>query len=134
MRRLRVFFVSSLLSAVGFLPGGRLSVRGRARAERETGMEKILNSSNWPLSASMRRIGRHLKQFRTLIGCLAPLWRDPRKIPSTLTRMSSAWDRGGLLAIKQLLLQLPSEVSFNEVWRRYRKLFTPDVEADIRRE
>lgn len=81
----------------------------------------------------MRRIGRYLKQFRTLIGCLAPIWRDPRKIPSTLTRMSSAWDRGGLLAIKQLLLQLPNEVSFNEVWRRYRKLFTPDVEADIRR-
>ena len=84
-------------------------------------------------SASMRRIGRHLNQFRTLIGCLAPLWSDPRKIPSTLTRMSYMWNRGGLLAVKQLLRQLPSEVSFNKVWRRYLKLFTLDIEADIRR-
>lgn len=80
----------------------------------------------------IKALGRHLKQFRTLIGCLAPIWRDPRKISSTLTRMSSAWDRGGLLAVKQLLLQPPNEVSFGDIWLRYQKTITPDVEADIR--
>lgn len=47
--------------------------------------------------------------------------------------MSSAWNRGGLLAVKQLLRQLPSEVSFNKVWRRYLKPFTLDVEAEVGR-
>lgn len=87
---------------------------------------------SWQLLAHIRRIGRYIKQFRTLIGCLAPIWRDPRKISSTLTRMSSAWARGGVLAVKQLLLQLPNEVSFGDIWLRYRKTITPDVEADIR--
>ncbi|UUZ71772.1 glycosyltransferase [Polaromonas sp. P1(28)-8] len=95
-------------------------------------MEKILNSSSQQLLAPIRRIGRHINQFRILIGCLAPLWRDPRKIRPTFIRMLSAWDRGGLLAIKQLLLQLPSEVSFGDIWLRYRKTITPAAEADIR--
>ena len=95
-------------------------------------MEKILNSTSSHLLVPIRRISRYLNQFRILIGCLAPLWRDPRKIRPTFIRMSSAWERGGLLAIKQLLLQLPSEVSFWDIWLRYRKTITPDVEADVR--
>ena len=94
-------------------------------------MEKILNSTISHMLAPIRGISRYLNQFRILIVCLVPLWREPRKIRPTYIRLLSARDLGGLLAVKQLLLQLPSEVSFGDIWSRYRKTITPKVTADI---
>lgn len=91
-----------------------------------------LNSLNQLLFAPFRRIRRYLNQLRILLGCFLPLWRDPRKIRPTFIRILSAWELGKLLAIKQLLLQLPNEVSFGDIWLRYRKTMTLDVETEIR--
>lgn len=104
----------------------------QAVAERDRRIERIQGSTSWKVSAPIRWIGNRIRRARILIACLAPLWHDPRKIPSTVIRVRFAWDRGGMLAVKQLLLQLPIEVSFNDVWLQYRQTFTPDVEADIR--
>lgn len=104
----------------------------QAITERDGHIERILSSNSWKVSAPMRWIGHRIRRVRELIACLAPLWHDPRKIPSTVIRVRFAWGRGGMLAVKQLLLQLPIEVSFNDVWLQYRQTFTPDVEADIR--
>ena len=95
-------------------------------------MADLRESTSWKETAPVRWIGCRIRRVRKLIDCLAPLWHDPRKVPSTVTRLRYAWDRGGMLAVKQLLLQLPVEVSINDVWFQYRQTFTLDVEADIR--
>jgi len=105
----------------------------QAVAERDGQIERIQSSASWKVSAPLRWIGHRIRRARILIACLAPLWHDPRKIPSTVIRVRVAWDRGGMLAVKQLLLRLPMEVSFNDVWLQYRQTFTPDVEVDIRK-
>ncbi len=94
--------------------------------------DSMLGSASWKVSAPIRWLGYFIRRIPKLAACLAPLWRDPRKIPSTAMRLRDAWDRGGMLAVNQLLLQLPAERSFNDVWLQYRRTFTPAVEADVR--
>lgn len=95
-------------------------------------MRTILRSKNQHPLGPIRQIIRHFNKIRIFITCILPLLRNPRKIRPTLIRLFSAWNRSGLLAVKQLLLQLPNEVSFRDIWLQYQKSITPDVVADIR--
>lgn len=99
--------------------------------ERNLQIEKILNSSSWKVSAPLRWVGYQIIRIKKLTKCLLPLRHKPREIPSTVTRLYYVWKRGGTLAVKQLLLQLPFEVSFNDVWLQYRQTFTSEVETEI---
>jgi len=92
---------------------------------------KVTAPARWA-SRQIRRAGNQVRRVQRLIDRLVPLWRDPRRIPSTVSRLRSAWGRGGLLAVRRLLFKLPVDVNVNEAWLQYRRTFSPEVEADIR--
>lgn len=91
-----------------------------------------MNSSKFLYITPIRRLYRYVKQIRILILCCGPLQRNPNKIIPTFFRMFSAWNQGGTLAIKHLLLQLPNELSTQDIWFLYRKTFTPVIEESLK--
>lgn len=99
--------------------------------ERNLQIEKILVSTSWKVSAPLRWVAYRVRSVKKLAACLHPLWRRPREIPATVARLYYAWRRGGTPAVKHLLLQLPFEVSFNDIWLQYRNTFTPDIAMQI---
>lgn len=111
---------------------GQIAGLRELAAEHDRQIERLLSSTSWKVSAPVRWVGYRIQRVRKLAAYLAPLWGDARKIPSTVKRMHGAWSRGGMPAVKRLLLQLPAEGSFNDVWLQYRRQFTPGVEAEIR--
>lgn len=101
--------------------------------QRAAQVHEILTSTSWRFSAPVRVLGARLRRVKTLAHCLSPLWRDPSKIYPTFLRLRHAKEVGGMPAVKQLLLQLPGEVSFNDIWlNQYRASFTPAMEKLMR--
>ncbi|MES2499598.1 MAG: glycosyltransferase family 2 protein [Pseudomonadota bacterium] len=101
-------------------------------AEHKEQLEHVLSSSTWKILTLKLRVRVRIRQLRKLIECLGALWRDPCKLPHRMTLMHEAWYRGGMLALKQLLLQLASDITLSKIWLQYQRTFTPEVESNIR--
>lgn len=99
--------------------------------ERNLQIQQIYSSIGWKLLYPVRGISHGIHLARTLFECLRPLGQDPRKIMPTMYRLRQAWKKGRVPAVKQLLLQLPHEIGFDDVWQKYRQTFTPEIEAQI---
>jgi GT2 family glycosyltransferase len=74
-----------------------------------------------------RLISKSLLYLRILLVCISPLFRDPWKIRPTWVRLAAAWSNGGVGQVKKVLLGIPHEVSFNEIWRNYQRTITPKL-------
>ena len=99
--------------------------------ERNLQLQRIFSSIGWKLLFPIRGLSYGMHTARKLSECLRPLGQDPRKIAPTLLRLRQAWKKGRMPAVKQLLLRLPYEIGFNDVWRQYRESFTPEMEAGV---
>ena len=116
----------------------RVAERDQQLHERDVLMQAIYVSASWKLTAPARKFKAMLLQMqvdiRKAIFCLSPLARKPGKILPTALRLKHAWQKGGASAAKKIMLQLPYEVTYHEIWiKQYRQSFTPEVLALIQK-
>ena len=100
--------------------------------ERNSLIHQIYTSTSWQMTAPVRSIKlfatKITLKLKKLTTSLEPLARKPRKIYPTAIRVKDAWRAGGMNAVKKIILDLPSEVTYHELWtNQYRKSFTPEV-------
>lgn len=101
--------------------------------DRDTLIQAITNSTSWRLTSPIRKLKGWPLKIRKLAFCLSPLVKDPAKIYPTVLRFKDALKRGGLGAAKNMLLQLPHEITYNDAWKdQYRQSFSAEVLTPIR--
>lgn len=112
----------------------RINEKVQLLHERDTKIHAIYTSTSWKIAAPLRRLKtltvRTTLSIRKLIFCLKPLIQKPAKIYPTAMRLRYAWRKGGMSEVKKIILQLPYEVTYNDVWiNQYRRSFTSEVLA-----
>lgn len=114
--------------------GNRINEKDQLLHERDTKIHAIYTSTSWKIAAPARRLKtlavRTKSGIQKLIFCFKPLIQKPNKIYPTAMRLKYAWQKGGVSDAKKIILQLPYEVTYNDIWiNQYRQSFTSEVLA-----
>ena len=117
--------------------GNRLNEKEQQLHERDTQLHAIYTSTSWKIAAPVRILKtltvKTILGIQKLIFCLKPLIQKPKNIYPTAMRLKYAWQKGGISEAEKIILQLPYEVTYNDVWiNQYRQSFTPEVLALVR--
>ena len=112
----------------------RVNEKDQLLHERDTKIHAIYTSTSWKIAAPVRRLKtltvKTALRIQKLLFCLKPLIQKPKKIYPTAMRLKYAWQKDGANEAKKIILQLPYDVTYNDVWiNQYRQSFTSEVLA-----
>lgn len=129
--------LKQLLSTIDNLEK-RCGERDNQLGQKDLHIHNILSSKSWKLTSPARKLLGYARNLgfkvKALNDSLIPLLKDPKKIYPTLLRLKHAHKRSGLRAVKNILLQLPYEITYNEVWvNQYQNSFTAEVLESIQK-
>jgi len=89
----------------------------------------IFHSISWrltkPLRWASRKVLRFFRRFSTTYRFIAHLVQHPDQFQQIATRLRDYRRAGGLIAVKQAMVNIPKEISHEDVWKTYCKKQKP---------